>query len=255
MVELMRTIPVDFGSDSPRLLCVVAPIDNLSLSDVQLADVDEYATFVTEKRKQEYLGGRLLLEQALEAWGIDASLLEVRRNEYRAPSIAYMPGTWLRNPLPSISIGHSNGMAFVALVEPSWTVGIDGEPTKLEISPGVFDMMAKGEELAYLQDNPQHSVTMWTGKEAIQKAARRGMHLNPREIKIPIGNTETKISIGNLNFQLKNYLFDGYNISIAIAPGTGYDAIAEDDLLEQTLEAMSVNPEWSVGCNTTRLNL
>ena len=255
MVELMRTIPVDFGSDSPRLLCVVAPIDNLSLSDVQLADVDEYATFVTEKRKREYLSGRLLLEQALEAWGIDASLLEVRRNEYRAPSIAYMPGTWLRNPLPSISIGHSNGMAFVALVESSWTVGIDGEPTKLEISPGVFDMMAKGEELQYLLANPNRALELWTSKEAVQKAARLGMNLNPREIKIPIGNGKSNISIGKSKFQLNILALNDFKISVAISRGDGYDAIPEDELLSRTLMAMNDNPEWSIGCKTTRSNV
>mgnify|MGYP001289524659 FL=1 len=254
MVELMQEIPVQFGSKDPRLLCVMAPVTELDISQVQLANADEVAKFVTKKRKDEHLSGRLLLDLALEKWGIDTSLLEVRRNEFRAPSIAYLPGTWVRQPLPSISIGHSNDWAFVALIEFGWTIGIDGEPLELEISSGVFELMAKGEELTYLQNNASQALTYWTSKEAIQKAARLGMNLNPREIKIPIGNNETKIPIENLNFQLKNLSYNGYNISVAISQGEGYDSIPEDDLLNQTLEAMQADEDWSIGCKTTRTN-
>ncbi|DAC53636.1 MAG TPA: 4'-phosphopantetheinyl transferase superfamily protein [Candidatus Poseidoniales archaeon] len=254
MVELMQEIPVQFDSNGPRLLCFMAPVTELDISQVQLANADEVAKFVTKKRKDEHLSGRLLLEMALEKWGIDTSLLEVRRNEFRAPSIAYLPGTWVRHPLPSISIGHSNEWAFVALIESGWTIGIDGEPLELEISSGVFELMAKGEELTYLQNNADQALTYWTSKEAVQKAARLGMNLNPREIKIPIGNNETKIPIENLNFQLKNLSFNGYNISVAISQGEGYDSIPEDDLLDQTLEAMQADEDWSIGCKTTRTN-
>tara|TARA_B100000965_G_scaffold230121_1_gene192712 strand:+ start:587 stop:1354 length:768 start_codon:yes stop_codon:yes gene_type:complete len=254
MVELMQEIPVQFGSNDPRLLCFMAPITELDISQVQLANADEVAKFVTKKRKDEHLSGRLLLDMALGKWGIDTSLLEVRRNEFRAPSVAYLPGTWVRQPLPSISIGHSNEWAFVALIESGWTIGIDGEPLGLEISSGVFELMAKGEELIYLQNNANQALTYWTSKEAVQKAARLGMNLNPREIKIPIGNNETKIPIENLIFQLKNLSYNGYNISVAISQGEGYDSIPEDELLNQTLEAMQANDDWSIGCKTTRTN-
>ena len=116
-------------------------------------------------------------------------------------------------------------------------------------------MMTKGEELLFLRANPQHSVVLWTGKEAIQKAARMGMHLNPRDIEIPIGNLKSIISIGNSNFQLENLRYNGYNISVAITPGNGYDSISEDELLDQTRERMNSIPDWSVGCNTTRSNI
>ena len=250
----MEEIDVDFGTDSPKLLCVTAPIRALELGQVQLANPDEVAKFATKKRVDEHLSGRLLLEHALKHWGVDTSLLEVRRNEYRAPSVAYLPGTWVRQPLPSISVGHSNGQAFVALIQSGWTIGIDGEPADLKISDGVFDMMASGDELSYLRANPLDGVVMWTAKEAIQKAARKGMHLNPRKIKIPIGIGEPNITIEKSIFQLRNLVHDGFNISIAICPGIGYDSIPEDDLLTQTLKAMSSNPDWEIGCKTTRKN-
>lgn len=253
-MESIQKVPVDFGSNAPRLSCWMAPVESLDISQVQLANGDEVARFVTAKRSDEHLSSRLLLDKALTKWGIDTSLLEVRRNEYRAPSVAYLPGTWVRQSLPSISIGHSNGWAFVGLIESGWTIGIDGEPSNLVISEGVFDMMAKGEELAFLQDNPNHALNLWTSKEAIQKATRLGMNLNPRKIKIPIGKDIMNISIENSNFQLINISYNQFNISVAISRGDGYDEIPEDELLNQTLLAMNDNPEWSIGCKTTRSN-
>jgi phosphopantetheinyl transferase len=258
MVTLMigtdKIIPTSFGSDSPRLLCMMMPIEHLKISDVLLANNDEVAKFVTEKRHMEHLAGRYLLQLSLAKWGVDSSLIEVRRNEFRAPSIAYLPGTWKRTPLPSISIGHSSGYAFVALVESGWTVGIDAEPEDLVISKGVFDMMAKGDELSYLNNNPNQAVRLWTSKESIQKSARLGMNLNPRNIRIPIGETKSKLSIENSIFQLENLISEGFFISISYCLGEGYDSIPEDKLLEQTQRAMSKGEDWSVGCKTTRSN-
>ena len=254
MVGTGKIIPTSFGNDSPRLLCMMMPIEHLKLSDVLLANNDEVAKFVTEKRHMEHLAGRYLLQLSLAKWGVDSSLIEVRRNEFRAPSIAYLPGTWKRTPLPSISIGHSSGYAFVALVESGWTVGIDAEPENLVISKGVFDMMAKGDELSYLYNNPNQAVRLWTSKESIQKSARLGMNLNPRNIRIPIGETKSKLSIENTIFQLENLISEGFFISISYCLGEGYDSIPEDKLLEQTQRAMSKGEDWSVGCKTTRSN-
>tara|TARA_Y200000002_G_scaffold369751_1_gene364316 strand:+ start:789 stop:1568 length:780 start_codon:yes stop_codon:yes gene_type:complete len=254
MVGTDKIIPTSFGSDSPRLLCMMMPIEHLKLSDVLLANNDEVAKFVTEKRHMEHLAGRYLLQLSLAKWGVDSSLIEVRRNEFRAPSIAYLPGTWKRTPLPSISIGHSSGYAFVALVESGWTVGIDAEPEDLVISKGVFDMMAKGDELSYLNNNPNQAVRLWTSKESIQKSARLGMNLNPRDIRIPIGETKSKLAIENSIFQLENLICQGFFISISYCLGEGYDSIPEDKLLEQTQRAMSKGKDWSVGCKTTRSN-
>lgn len=253
--DVMQEIDVDFGSGSPRILCVTAPIAHYELSEVQLADADEVAKFATKKRYDEHLSGRFLLDKALSKWGIDTSLIEVRRNQFRAPSIAFLPGSWIRQALPSISIGHSSGRAFVALVENGWTIGIDAEPLDLEISSGVFDMMSKGDELVKLRAHPELSLALWTGKEAIQKAARLGMHLNPRDIEIPIENKDINISIDNLKFQLRNITKNGFFISVSIGRGNGYDSNSEDELLDHTRERMNNNPDWSVGCNTTRANL
>jgi len=109
--------------------------------------------------------------------------------------------------------------------------------------------------LTYLHNNPNQAVRLWTSKESIQKSARLGMNLNPRNIRIPIGESKRKLSIGNSIFQLKNLAFKGYFISISYCLGEGYDSIPEDKLLEQTQRAMSEAEDWSIGCKTTRSNV
>ena len=88
------------------------------------------------------MSGRKLLSDVLQYLGYDVSLLEVRRNQYRAPSLAYIQGVWKREQLPAISICHSNDYAFVAVISFGQTIGIDAEPEGRTIASNVFDMMS-----------------------------------------------------------------------------------------------------------------
>lgn len=243
------------SKQSAKLLCIRCPVISHSIEDVVLANIDEVSTFVMNKRRDEHLSSRWLLAQALAKWGFDAGELEVRRNQYRAPSLAYLQGLWKNTPLPSISIGHSEGWAYVALIENGWTVGIDGEPDKRMIAENAFDMMALGDELQYLRDNPHLAIRTWTAKEALQKAMRLGMNLNPRKIRFPIGVKECNFSIENSNFQLVSWTHKEAHISLAWGEGNGYDSVPEDELLEATRKAMINADSWAIGCNTSRNNI
>ena len=59
MVTLMATtdsiIPISVGGDSPKLVCMMMPIGHLELSEVVLANHDEVAKFLTEKRYMDCL--------------------------------------------------------------------------------------------------------------------------------------------------------------------------------------------------------
>ena len=179
--------------------CRIRPIDPTTLT---LIDWDEIRTFKTDKRKDEHFSARWLLEQALVEWGLnDISALLISRTEERAPYLKVIHGMWIQYALPSISITHSDGLACVALIDEGWTIGLDAEPLNRPPKPAVFDMIAKGEELARLNDGILDPLLAWTGKEAIQKALRMGMHFNPREIEIPIGGLDSRITIGNSKIQ------------------------------------------------------
>ena len=230
-----------------------SPVHAHALADVPLADADEVATFATEKRRNEHLSGRWLLGQALMAHGErDLSALEVRRSEQRAPSLAFIQGAWRRTPLPSISIAHSGGRAVVALGPAGRCIGIDLEPLERALAQNAFDLIAKGEELEQLRLHPEQAMRLWTGKEAVQKAMGLGMHLNPRDIQIPIDNNKSQISIEKSKIQLVYWSDEGYHFSLASRPKPVPERTPEDVLLDQTKAAMNANPDWGVGCNTQR---
>ena len=232
--------------------CRIRPIDPTTLT---LIDWDEIRTFRTDKRKHEHLSARWLLEQALGEWGLkDLTALMISRTEERAPYLNVIHGMWIQYSLPSISISHSDGLACVALIDEGWTVGLDAEPLNRPPKPAVFDMMAKGEELERLNEGKIDPLLAWTGKEAIQKALRMGMHFNPREIEIPIGELESELSIGNSKIQLRNFLHPTHKITLAYGKDSAPIRSPEEALLEATRDAMDSGASWGVGCSTTRNN-
>ena len=240
--------------EGPRCLFATCPIVEQDPTSLQLINWDEIKTFKTQKRRDEHLSARWLLEEALGEWGgIDCSQLSISRTDERAPYLQAIQGLWIQPKLPSISISHSENIACVALIDCGWTIGIDAEPLSRPPKPSVYDMMAKGEELTRLKSGELDALRAWTSKEAVQKAARLGMHLNPREI-ILTPNEENKISIENLILQLKNLSNDEYQITLAWGHDIRPIRTSEDDLLDATREAMNSGDDWTVGCSTIRKN-
>lgn len=239
------------GDEVARCLVLRCPVMAHDLEDVSMAWPEEVATFAVQKRRSEHLSGRWLLHEALGLWGIDASLVAVERTEHRAPYLAYIAGVWKNTPLPSISLCHSNGWAYVALVEHGWCVGLDAESKDRGIQSNAFDMMAKGGELDSLIQHPEHAIEAWVAKESVQKALGLGMHLNPRLIEIPIGVQECIITIEKSKIQLKKWIHSEAFVACAFTKGSLALPTAEDALLDATRIAMA-DGGWGVGCNTTR---
>ena len=241
--------------DGPRCLLATCPISEHSAADLQFIDWDEISTFRTQKRSNEHLSARWLLEEALKEWGgLDCSQLTIARTDERAPYLQAIQGLWIQPQLPSISLSHSQDLATVALIEQGWTVGVDAEPFERPPVPAVYDMMARGKELEQLNDGTLDALWAWTSKEAVQKAARKGMHLNPRDIVLNFAQKGNGISIGNSIFQLENLSVEEYQITLAWGFDTNPIRSPEDDLLDATREAMVSGEDWSVGCSTVRKN-
>ncbi|MEJ6653706.1 MAG: 4'-phosphopantetheinyl transferase superfamily protein, partial [Euryarchaeota archaeon] len=241
--------------DAPVITCYRCEVQDFAVEDVMFADADEVSTFGSETRRMEHLSGRWLLHYSLIQWGINSiDEIEVRRDELRAPSLEFIHGIWRNEPLPSISIGHGNGWAYVALIAPGWTVGIDAEPSARGIADNALDLMASGDELQQIRNNPEMAIRSWTAKESVQKTMRMGMKLNPRKIEIPIGEEMCDISIEKSILQLRNWLHEEVHISISWLRGDGQIRSEEDDLLDATREAMASGTEWQIGCNSTRNN-
>ena len=103
-------------------------------------------------------------------------------------------------------------------------------------------MMAKDAELNFLIENSKMAIEIWTAKEAVQKAEKLGMHLNPRDINLE-------------NYQVESFIHEDLFVSVSWREAGEYPRTAEDDLLEKTAQAMKENPDFSVGCKTVRNNV
>jgi len=196
----------------------------------------------SSKRLDDHNSGRLLLERCLEHWGVSTNLVEVLRTDLRAPYLSWLDGVWKNEPLPGISIGHCENWAVCALIEPGYWIGIDSEPKDRGIKSNAFDMMAKGEELNFLIENSKMAIEIWTAKEAVQKAERQGMNLNPRDIDLS-------------DYMVKSFKHDDLMISVSWRKAGENPRTPEDDLLEATRKAMEENSDFSIGCNTVRNSL
>ena len=222
--------------EGPRMLLARMPIQDCS------SIFSEEIPRATQKRLNDHNSGRLLLEKCLQHWGLPVDSIEILRTEHRAPYLSWINGVWRNEKLPGISIGHCEGWAVCALVEPGYWIGIDAEPKDREIQANAFDMMAKGDELNFLIENSKMAIETWTAKEAVQKAQKLGMHLNPRDINLA-------------DYEIKSFIHDDLMVSVSWREAGKNPRTAEDDLLDATAEAMKRNPDFGVGCKTVRNNL
>ena len=222
--------------EGPKMLLARMPIQECT--SIFSEDIPR----ATQKRLNDHNSGRLLLERCLQHWDLPLDSLEVLRTEHRAPYLSWINGVWRNEKLPGISIGHCEGWAVCALVEPGYWIGIDAERKDREIQANAFDMMAKGEELNFLIENSKMAIETWTAKEAVQKAQKLGMHLNPRDINLA-------------DYEVKSFIHDELMVSVSWREAGKNPRTAEDDLLDATMEAMKHNPDFTVGCKTVRNNL
>jgi 4'-phosphopantetheinyl transferase EntD len=216
-----------------------------------LVDIDEFNSFKTDKRRSEHVSARFALGSILEKWGLDVDQMKIVRDNNRAPSLRWLDGLFRSEPLPGISLGHSNGHAVAAVIEPGWWVGIDAEPESRKIALNALDQFCKGEELEMLSGRSDEAVKLWTSKEAVQKSMHLGMNLNPRIITfengIPIEEKIYQFSIGNKIIQLKNRLHMGFQIAVAWRLAGKPVTSAEDELLDATRDLMR-NEDGELDC-------
>lgn len=238
---LVRTAPVRSWAHAPLPL---------------LTSVDEVTLMRTSKRRDEHLTSRSLLSEALRQWGMttsDLMSLEIRRDPHRAPYLAWIQGTFRRTDLPSISIGHGAGQAIVAVCGGDRWIGIDSEPKDRAIDRAAYDLFARGDELDILSDAPERAMLHWVAKEAVQKAMRLGMHLDPRSIPFgaDLGVGRRSVKVQDVELTLIITEDQGWWRAVAIrdrgdAPSDPESSVLED--LRRRIESATSMGEVRIGC-------
>lgn len=155
---------------------------------------ERFLAFTYEKRRAEWLGGRLTAKAAAQGFGplpsgeVEWQRWRIRQNPQGKPFIHSAPP--LRGRDPAISISHSGGLA-VAMAVDSTACGIDLQ----KITPAlerVRERFATGEELALIGQAPglercsslARLALLWTAKEAYRKAKERTPLLGFLEMRL-----------------------------------------------------------------------
>ncbi len=165
------------------------------------AETALWRSFRFEKRRREWLLGRwtaklLLQDYVLQMTGVELPLdcLQIRRAPDGAPLVELSGLAGRGLPLPafrSLSISHSHGAAFCAITdEPGWRIGADME--RVEPRPRGFaaDYFTRDEQdrldRAPRELRETYVTAVWSGKEAVLKALRRGLTVDTAGVRCGI---------------------------------------------------------------------
>lgn len=152
------------------------------------SELDLFRAFRFEKRQNDWLLGRWTAKNLLqERWYQEKDLndLAVLPGENRAPFV-YVDG---EQQAIIISISHGHGQSFCVTSEESVPVGCDLEKVEKRSKAFLMDYFGEDEHQLFISNNheleeEEYFTLLWTAKEALMKATRKGMSLHPLKIKI-----------------------------------------------------------------------
>jgi 4'-phosphopantetheinyl transferase len=170
----VRTWELCPASEAQGLLARGGLTDLLSPSELA-----RFSNFPTEKRRLDWLAGRMAAKKAMRALEPRLAWTEIEllnddggRPFFRLPS----------GPGPFVSISHCARGGVCAISE-SGPVGIDFEPVVAR-GPAVVAMFVSAAEAAPLdQDAAVWQTRLWTAKEAVLKLLGLGLTCDPRDVR------------------------------------------------------------------------
>lgn len=130
----------------------------------------QYAAFLMEKRRKEWLAGRLAAKGLLAGPGENPAAFEISPDRLGRPSC----GGEL------VSISHSNGWALAAVKPGSAFLGADLEIIEARHPAWYRDYFHQSELPA---PEPSAATRLWTIKEALLKALGLGLMADPLDIR------------------------------------------------------------------------
>ncbi len=145
-----------------------------------------YLSFANEKRRRDWLLGRWTAKQLLRGVvGDQYSLTEIAvLSELDGAPLVCIEGL----PSPVLSISHSRGHSFCAMVQDGAALGADLEWIEPRV-PGFVEDYFTEDEQALVQDAPLPEIlitAIWSAKEAALKALRLGLTVDTRAVSCRI---------------------------------------------------------------------
>jgi phosphopantetheine--protein transferase-like protein len=161
-----------------------------------------YTSLPTEKRKEEWLAGRVVAKILIGEWlgrlhNLPSSLVwrqfEVRNGRTGIPYVVFLKSFQNTQNTPLISLSHTGGTAIVAL-STQGKVGVD-LIQKRSFSDAVANYFLDPKELLQLQNLEEKSkqkalCLFWVAKEAYLKALGVGL-------TVPLKNIQVKLSFNH----------------------------------------------------------
>jgi 4'-phosphopantetheinyl transferase len=141
-----------------------------------------------EKRRNDWLLGRWTAKNLLrESWFLDRELaqLAILPRENKAPFV-FLNGV---QQTCIISISHSHGQSFCVTSDGSFPVGCDLEKVARRSEPFLNDYFTQNEHQLFQTHDQELTkevfyTLLWSAKEALMKATRKGMSLHPMKIEV-----------------------------------------------------------------------
>ena len=148
------------------------------------------------KRYQDWRLGRWTAKSAL---GIFLQSLQqhctLEEIEIRA-AMSGAPEAFVRNEpaAAAISISHRNGIGFCAVAPAALMLGCDLEYIESHSANFVADYFTQQEQACVRQTDPQWRMEtlalLWSAKESVLKAMRKGLTVDTRSVQVDIGRPE-----------------------------------------------------------------
>jgi 4'-phosphopantetheinyl transferase len=165
-----------------------------ALSQLPAAEVERFHRYRHAGAANQFLAGRLLLRQWLQALtGTAAAEFLLVEGERGRPAISHPPTAW------SFNLAHSGGLVACALsLMPE--VGVDLEHLdRRPMAPDLFRRFCSPAEIADIERQPeaaraQRFLTFWTLKEAYLKARGLGIAVPLAEVEFSVDGPTPEIT-------------------------------------------------------------
>ncbi|MBO3103272.1 4'-phosphopantetheinyl transferase family protein [Cellulomonas fengjieae] len=172
-----------------------------ALADVLTRGERDRAAAVQNEESRDAVASSLVLARtAVGSWaGLDAGAVELHRHCPRCGSRAHgrpsaswrtVPDDVRRTPTPHLSLARTTGLVVVATTR-AGAVGIDVERRADRVFDGFDDVVLAGTEARPVDDEAR--LRTWTRKEALLKAAGRGLDADPRRLVLGPGDEPPRI--------------------------------------------------------------